>query len=64
MALDEGAHEDVDPELVAEDEGHRMGAGVRAEEAAVDTIEEESHLSDLAPFSGAPVRSSVVRTPH
>ena len=40
LAPDEGAHEDVDAELVAEDEGID-GAGASAEEAAVHTIEEE-----------------------
>ena len=39
MAPDEGVHEDVDSELVAEDEGID-GAGASAEEAAVHTIEE------------------------
>jgi hypothetical protein len=39
MAPDEGAHEDVDSEMVAEDEGID-GAGASAEEAAVHTIEE------------------------
>jgi hypothetical protein len=39
MAPDEGAHEDVDQDLVAEDEGID-GAGASAEEAAVHTIEE------------------------
>ena len=40
LAPDEGSHEDVDAELVAEDEGID-GAGASAEEAAVHTIEEE-----------------------
>ena len=40
LAPDEGTHEDVDAELVAEDEGID-GAGASAEEAAVHTIEEE-----------------------
>ena len=40
LAPDEGAHEDVDAELVAEDEGID-GAGASAEEAAVHTIEDE-----------------------
>ncbi len=39
LAPDEGSHEDVDSELVAEDEGID-GAGASAEEAAVHTIEE------------------------
>jgi hypothetical protein len=39
LAPDEGAHEDVEPDLVAEDEGID-GAGASAEEAAVHTIEE------------------------
>jgi hypothetical protein len=39
MAPDEGSHEDVDSEMVAEDEGID-GAGASAEEAAVHTIEE------------------------
>lgn len=39
MAPDEGAHEDVDAEMTAEDEGID-GAGASAEEAAVHTIEE------------------------
>jgi hypothetical protein len=39
MAPDEGSHEDVDSDLVAEDEGID-GAGASAEEAAVHTIEE------------------------
>ncbi len=39
LAPDEGAHEDVDADLVAEDEGID-GAGASAEEAAVHTIEE------------------------
>jgi len=40
LAPDEGAHEDVDSELVAEDEGID-GAGASAEEAAVHVIDEE-----------------------
>ena len=40
MTPDEGSHEDVDSELVAEDEGID-GAGASAEEAAVHTIEDE-----------------------
>jgi hypothetical protein len=40
LAPDEGSHEDVDAELVAEDEGID-GAGASAEEAAMHTIEEE-----------------------
>ena len=40
LAPDEGSHEDVDAELVAEDEGID-GAGASAEEAAVHTIEDE-----------------------
>jgi hypothetical protein len=39
VAPDEGAHEDTDSELVAEDEGID-GAGASAEEAAVHVIEE------------------------
>jgi Family of unknown function (DUF5709) len=39
LAPDEGAHEDVEKDLVAEDEGID-GAGASAEEAAVHTIEE------------------------
>ena len=39
LAPDEGAHEDVDAELFAEDEGID-GAGASAEEAAMHTIEE------------------------
>ena len=39
LAPDEGAHEDVEQDLVAEDEGID-GAGASAEEAAVHTIEE------------------------
>jgi hypothetical protein len=39
MAPDEGSHEDVDSEMVAEDEGID-GAGASAEEAAVHTVEE------------------------
>jgi uncharacterized protein DUF5709 len=39
LAPDEGAHEDVESELVAEDEGID-GAGASAEEAAMHTIEE------------------------
>ena len=39
MAPDEGSHEDVDSELVAEDEGID-GAGASAEEAAMHTIDE------------------------
>jgi hypothetical protein len=38
LAPDEGAHEDVDAELYAEDEGID-GAGASAEEAAMHTIE-------------------------
>ncbi len=38
LAPDEGAHEDVDNELFAEDEGID-GAGASAEEAAMHTIE-------------------------
>jgi len=38
LAPDEGAHEDVDAELFAEDEGID-GAGASAEEAAMHTIE-------------------------
>ncbi len=41
MAPDEGSHEDVDPEMVAEDEGID-GAGASAEEAAMHTIEDET----------------------
>ena len=40
MAPDEGAHADVDRDLVAEDEGID-GAGASAEEAAMHTIEDE-----------------------
>jgi len=40
MAPDEGAHEDVDSELLGEDEGID-GAGASAEEAAMHTIEDE-----------------------
>ena len=40
LAPDEGSHEDVDAELVAQDEGID-GAGASAEEAAVHTIDEE-----------------------
>jgi hypothetical protein len=40
LAPDEGAHEDVDSELVAEDEGID-GAGASAEEAAMHTIDDE-----------------------
>jgi len=40
MAPDQGSHEDVDSELVAEDEGID-GAGASAEEAAMHTIEDE-----------------------
>jgi len=40
MAPDEGSHEDVDSEMVAEDEGID-GAGASAEEAAMHTIEDE-----------------------
>jgi hypothetical protein len=40
LAPDEGSHEDVDAELVAEDEGID-GAGASAEEAAMHTIEDE-----------------------
>ena len=40
LAPDEGSHEDVDAELVAEDEGID-GAGASAEEAAVHTIEDD-----------------------
>ena len=40
LAPDEGSHEDVDSELVAEDEGID-GAGASAEEAAMHTIEDE-----------------------
>jgi hypothetical protein len=39
LAPDEGSHEDVDSELVAEDEGID-GAGASAEEAAVHVIDE------------------------
>jgi hypothetical protein len=39
LAPDEGAHEDLEKDLVAEDEGID-GAGASAEEAAVHTIEE------------------------
>jgi hypothetical protein len=39
LAPDEGSHEDVDAELVAEDEGID-GAGASAEEAAMHTIDE------------------------
>jgi hypothetical protein len=39
LAPDEGAHEDVDNELFAEDEGID-GAGASAEEAAMHTIED------------------------
>jgi len=39
LAPDEGVREDVEPDLVAEDEGID-GAGASAEEAAVHTIEE------------------------
>ena len=39
LAPDEGVHEDVEQDLVAEDEGID-GAGASAEEAAVHTIEE------------------------
>lgn len=41
MAPDEGTHEDVDSEMVAEDEGID-GAGASAEEAAMHTIDDES----------------------
>ena len=40
LAPDEGSHEDVDSELVAEDEGID-GAGASAEEAAMHTIDDE-----------------------
>lgn len=40
MAPDQGAHEDVDAEMIAEDEGID-GAGASAEEAAVHTIADE-----------------------
>jgi hypothetical protein len=40
VAPDEGVHEDVDAELVAEDEGID-GAGASAEEAAMHTIEND-----------------------
>lgn len=40
MAPDQGAHEDVDAEMYAEDEGID-GAGASAEEAAMHTIEEQ-----------------------
>ena len=40
LSPDEGSHEDVDAELVAQDEGID-GAGASAEEAAVHTIDEE-----------------------
>ena len=40
LAPDEGSHEDVDSELVAEDEGID-GAGASAEEAAMHTIEDD-----------------------
>jgi hypothetical protein len=39
MAPDEGSHEDVDKDLVAEDEGID-GAGASAEEAAMHTIDD------------------------
>ena len=39
LAPDEGAHEDLEKDLIAEDEGID-GAGASAEEAAVHTIEE------------------------
>jgi len=39
MAPDEGAHEDVEKDMVAQDEGID-GAGASAEEAAMHTIEE------------------------
>ena len=40
MAPDEGTHEDVDSEMIAEDEGID-GAGASAEEAAMHTVEDE-----------------------
>jgi hypothetical protein len=40
LAPDEGSHEDVDAEMVAEDEGID-GAGASAEEAAMHTIDDE-----------------------
>ena len=40
MAPDEGTAEDVDPEMIAEDEGID-GAGATAEEAAMHTIEDD-----------------------
>jgi len=40
LAPDEGSHEDVDSELVAEDEGID-GAGASAEEAAMHVIDDE-----------------------
>jgi len=40
MAPDEGTHEDVDKDLVAEDEGID-GAGASAEEAAMHTIDDD-----------------------
>ena len=40
MAPDEGSHEDVDAEMIAEDEGID-GAGASAEEAAMHTIDDE-----------------------
>jgi hypothetical protein len=40
LAPDEGAHEDIEPDLVAEDEGID-GAAASAEEAAVHTIDDE-----------------------
>jgi hypothetical protein len=39
MAPDEGSHEDVEKDLVAEDEGID-GAGASAEEAAMHTIDD------------------------
>jgi hypothetical protein len=40
MAPDEGTAEDVEPEMIAEDEGID-GAGATAEEAAMHTIEDD-----------------------
>ena len=40
MAPDEGAHEDVEADMVAQDEGID-GAGASAEEAAMHTIEDD-----------------------
>ena len=51
LAPDEGAHEDVDNELFAEDEGID-GAGASAEEAAMHTIENVEDVEDIEDIEG------------